>query len=184
MKRHGRKDGGNKGDVTFASRHLIPIPQLVNERTRKKGKNPDDVVFLGGNREMAGEKILIIDDNPVNIELASDLLKLHGFQMLQAIDAETGIGIAKAEIPDLVLMDIQLPGMDGLEATRRLRADKATRNIPIVAITAFAMKGDEEKAIKAGCIGYIPKPINTRTFPETINNYLQKTRKGLRGTAE
>lgn len=123
---------------------------------------------------MAGEKILIIDDNPVNIELASDLLTLHGFQMLQAGDAETGIVIAKAEIPNLILMDIQLPGMDGLEATRRLREDAATRNVPIVAITAFAMKGDEEKAMKAGCIGYIPKPINTRTFPETIKNYLRK----------
>ncbi len=127
---------------------------------------------------MAGEKILIIDDNPVNIELASDLLKLQGFQILQAGDAETGIMIAKAEIPDLILMDIQLPGMDGLEATRQLRENAATRDVPIVAITAFAMRGDEEKALKAGCSGYLPKPINTRTFPETIKNYLRKTRKG------
>ncbi len=123
---------------------------------------------------MAGEKILIIDDNPVNIELASDLLKLHGFQMLQARDAETGIEIAKAEIPDLILMDIQLPGMDGLEATGLLRENAATRNVPIVAITAYVMKGDEEKAMKAGCIGYLPKPINTRTFLETVKNYLRK----------
>ena len=128
---------------------------------------------------MGGEKILIIDDNPVNIELASDLLKLHGFQMLQAKDAETGIELAKAKMPDLILMDIQLPGMDGLEATRRLKKDATTRNVPIVAITAYAMKGDEEKALKAGCIGYMPKPINTRTFPETIRNYLRKTRKSL-----
>lgn len=123
---------------------------------------------------MAGEKILIIDDNPVNRELASDLLKLHGFQMLQAKDAETGIELAKAKMPDLILMDIQLPGMDGLEATRRLKEDATTMNVPIVAITAYAMKGDEEKALKAGCIGYIPKPIDTRKFPETIKNFLRK----------
>lgn len=123
---------------------------------------------------MAGEKILIIDDNPVNRELASDLLKLHGFQMLQAKDAETGIELAKAKMPDLILMDIQLPGMDGLEATRRLKEDATTMNVPIVAITAYAMKGDEEKALKAGCIGYIPKPIDTRKFSETIKNFLRK----------
>lgn len=95
---------------------------------------------------MAGEKILIIDDNPVNMELVSDLLKLHGFQILQAGDAETGIKLARATIPDLILMDIQLPGMDGLEAARILKEDTVTMNVPIVAITACCYERGQRKS--------------------------------------
>ncbi len=122
---------------------------------------------------MAGKKILIIDDNPMNVELASDLLEVNGFQVLQAEDASTGIELARNERPDLILMDIQLPGMDGLQATRILKEDVATRGIPVVALTAHAMKGDEENVLKAGCVGYISKPIDTRKFPGKVEGFLK-----------
>ncbi len=123
---------------------------------------------------MAEGSILIIDDNQMNRELASDLLELHGFQILQAGDARTGIELARTKNPDLILMDIQLPGVDGIEATRMLREDRITKDIPVVALTAHAMKGDEEKVLKAGCIGYISKPIKTREFPGIVGGFLKK----------
>ena len=98
---------------------------------------------------MTGEKILIVDDNQMNMELVSDILGINGYQVLQAGDAKTRIDIAKKELPDLILMDIQLPGMDGLHATSILKEDVETRDIPIVALTAHAMKGDEENILKS-----------------------------------
>ncbi len=123
---------------------------------------------------MSGEKILIIDDNQMNLELASDLLELHGFLVLKAEDSKTGVALAKTEKPDLILMDIQLPGIDGIEATSILKNDTITASIPVVALTAHAMKGDEEKILRAGCTGYISKPINTREFPKIVKSYLKK----------
>ncbi|GAB4462154.1 MAG: hypothetical protein OHK0029_28500 [Armatimonadaceae bacterium] len=127
---------------------------------------------------MAEKRVLIVEDNPVNMELATDLLEVAGYQVLQAEDAETGINLAKSELPDLVLMDIALPGMDGLTATTILRQDLATAHIPIVALTAQAMRGDEDKAITMGCIGYITKPINTRAFPKLVAEYSEKKNDG------
>ncbi|OHB35817.1 MAG: two-component system response regulator [Planctomycetes bacterium GWA2_40_7] len=124
---------------------------------------------------MSEEKILIIDDNPMNLELVSDLLELHGFLVIKAKDSKTGMELAQTEKPDLILMDIQLPGIDGIDATRILKEDIITADIPIVALTAHAMKGDEEKILKAGCTGYISKPINTREFPKIVKSYLKKT---------
>lgn len=122
---------------------------------------------------MAEKKILIVDDNQMNMELVSDLLEVNGFQVLQAGDASAGIDLARKERPDLILMDIQLPGMDGLQATRILKEDMATREIPVVALTAHAMKGDEENVLKAGCVGYISKPIDTRAFPGKVEGFLK-----------
>src|SRR5438034_335233 len=96
---------------------------------------------------MSGSKILIIEDNPMNLELAADLLEVHGYVVLKAENALKGIYLAKTDHPDLVLMDISLPDLDGLEATRKLKLDPATRHIPVIALTAHAMKGDEEKAL-------------------------------------
>ena len=124
---------------------------------------------------MSEEKILIIDDNPMNLELVSDLLELHGFLVIKAKDSKTGMELAQTEKPDLILMDIQLPGIDGIDATRILKEDIITADIPIVALTAHATKGDEEKILKAGCTGYISKPINTREFPKIVKSYLKKT---------
>ena len=119
-------------------------------------------------------KVLIIEDNPANMTLATFLLQSAGHSVLAARDAETGLTLARAEQPDLVLMDIQLPGMDGLEATALLKRDEATREIPVVALTALAMKGDEERIRAAGCDGYIAKPLAYRDFLATISSHLAK----------
>jgi CheY-like chemotaxis protein len=112
--------------------------------------------------------ILIVDDNPVNLKLASCVLQSADFQVLEAVDAVQALAIIRQTPPDLILMDIALPGMDGLTLTRQLKADEATRHIGIVALTASAMKGDDQKARAAGCDGYITKPIDTRKFPEQV----------------
>jgi two-component system cell cycle response regulator DivK len=109
-------------------------------------------------------KILVIEDNPANMKLTILLLDYAGYQVLQAGNAAAGIAVAREHMPDMILMDIQLPGMDGLEATRLLKADAATRNIKVVALTAFAMKGDEERILAVGCDGYIAKPIEYKDF--------------------
>lgn len=114
------------------------------------------------------EQILIIEDNLMNMVLVTDLLKSAGYGVLQAEDAEAGIHLARTASPDLILMDLALPGMDGLCATRQLAQDPRTKRIPIVALTAHAMKGDEARVREAGCMGYISKPIDTRTFVETV----------------
>ena len=109
-------------------------------------------------------KILIVEDNPDNMTLAVLLLQSAGHTVLSAIDAEAGLTLARDELPNLILMDIQLPGMDGLEATALLKRDDATRAIPVIALTALAMKGDEERIRAAGCDGYIAKPMGIRNF--------------------
>jgi two-component system cell cycle response regulator DivK len=117
-------------------------------------------------------KVLIIEDNAANMRLATFLLKSAGHSVLCATDAESGLTLARAEQPDLILMDIQLPGMDGLEATALLKSDAATRDIPVVALTALAMKGDEERIRAAGCDGYIAKPLVYKEFLTTIASHL------------
>jgi CheY-like chemotaxis protein len=123
---------------------------------------------------MADERILIIDDNATNLKLVAYLMKANGYVVDTALDAESAIEAIRQRHPDVILMDIQLPGIDGLELTRRLKADPATRDIVIVAVTAYAMKGDQAKALAAGCNDYIAKPIDTRTLPETIARHLAK----------
>jgi CheY-like chemotaxis protein len=116
----------------------------------------------------------VVDDNPTNLKLVSDLLAFEGHEVLKAMDAEQAQVVLNEVLPDLILMDIALPGMDGLTLTRQLRADARTRHIRIVALTAFAMKGDEQKAIAAGCDGYIIKPINTRSLPGEVAGILAR----------
>ena len=115
-----------------------------------------------------GEPILIVDDNPTNMKLVSFLLSSRGYVVRTAGSASEALNLLESFHPRLILMDIQLPGMDGLELTRRLKAAEATRDIKVVAVTAYAMKGDEEKARQAGCDGYITKPIDTRALPRQI----------------
>jgi two-component system cell cycle response regulator DivK len=118
--------------------------------------------------------VLVVEDNPANMTLATFLLKSAGYAVLSATDAEAGLALARTEQPDLVLMDIQLPGMDGLEACAILKKNEATRDIPVIALTALAMKGDEERIRAAGCDGYIAKPLAYREFLATIAARLQK----------
>lgn len=119
-------------------------------------------------------KILIVEDNESNMKLFDFLLRRAGHCVLQAGDAETGLMLARRETPDLILMDIQLPGMDGLTAARILKQDPATRDIKVVALTALAMKGDTERILAHGCDGYIDKPIHHRTFLEDVGAALGK----------
>jgi two-component system cell cycle response regulator DivK len=113
-------------------------------------------------------KVLVIEDNPANMRLAIFLLRSVGHTVLSATDAEAGMVLARDERPDLILMDIQLPGMDGLEAVLLLKRSEATRAIPVIALTALAMKGDEERIRAAGCEGYIAKPMRYRDFLATV----------------
>jgi len=124
---------------------------------------------------MAGEKILMIEDNPINAELVIDLLELEDYNVIHAENAEEGIELTRSEMPALILMDVGLPGMDGLEATRILKNDEKTKNITIVVLTSHAMKGDANRAIEAGSDGYITKPIDTREFPKQVAQFLSKT---------
>jgi len=121
---------------------------------------------------MTGNKILIIEDNLLNLELATDLLEANGFVVSSAQTAEEGLRMARELLPDLVLMDFSLPGMDGLSATKNLKADPATCHLAVVGLTANAMKGDEETALNAGCDGYLTKPIDTRTFVATVTQFI------------
>lgn len=122
---------------------------------------------------MTEGRILIVEDNPLNLELATDILSGAGFDVLPASLAREGLRLTLAEQPDLVLMDIRLPDLDGVSAVRILKEDPATSSIPVIALTAQAMRGDEEAARSAGFDGYISKPIDTRTFARTVKTYLR-----------
>jgi len=121
---------------------------------------------------MANETVLVIEDNEMNMKLARSLLQIGKYSVLEAIDAENGIRLAREHHPDLILMDIQLPGLDGLTATQKIKDDPAMKDITIVALTSYAMQGDEKKAMDAGCAGYIAKPIDTKSFLETLRQFL------------
>ncbi len=118
-------------------------------------------------------RILVVEDHPDNMTLAVLLLQSAGHTVFSAIDAEAGLMLARTELPNLILMDIQLPGMDGLQATTLLKADTATRGIPVIALTALAMSGDEERIRAAGCDGYISKPMRVHEFLAAVAARLQ-----------
>jgi two-component system, cell cycle response regulator DivK len=122
---------------------------------------------------VAGEKILLVEDNPVNRRLAIFLLRSQGYQVREATSALEAFEILKAEQFDLIVMDIQLPGTDGLEATTKLRAEPATAQVPVIAVTSYAMAGDRDKALAAGCSGYVTKPIDKTIFLAEIGRHLK-----------
>jgi len=121
---------------------------------------------------MNHETVLVLDDSPDNLILTQFLLETEGFEVRTAEHAEQALHILQTYRPILILMDLQMPGIDGLELTRQLRANPMWNDVPIVALTAYAMKGDEEKALTAGCDGYLTKPIDTRTFPTAVRSLL------------
>lgn len=118
----------------------------------------------------------MVDDNAANLKLLSYLLSARGYEVRVAESAEAALSVMETFLPRLILMDIQLPGMDGLALTRKLRATPATSDVTIIAVTAYAMTGDERKALDAGCDGYITKPINTRSLPATVAEHLGRSR--------
>ena len=118
-------------------------------------------------------KVLIVEDNELNMKLFNDLLEAHGYTTLQTKDGREALSIAREHRPDLILMDIQLPEISGLEITKQLKEDAELRSIPVVAVTAFAMKGDEERMLQGGCSAYIAKPISVTQFLETVRRFLK-----------
>lgn len=125
-------------------------------------------------------RVLLIEDNPTNRKLIGDVLRRAGHDVREAFSADEGIPVAVALHPDLIVMDIQLPGTDGLTATRLLRADHATRDIPILAVTAHAMRGDEKRILAAGCDGYVAKPIAYKLLLAEVNRLLGQAKEGKR----
>lgn len=123
---------------------------------------------------MPNDPVLVVDDNAQNLKLVRVLLVSEGYEVRTAVDAEEALKVLETFTPALILMDLQLPGMDGLELTRQLKADPQRRSISIIALTAYAMKGDELKALNAGCDGYIAKPIDIEELPKTLRAHLAR----------
>jgi len=123
---------------------------------------------------MPAERVLIVDDNAMSLKLAAFVMNAHGYDVAVAVDAKSALEEIRWQRPDVVLMDIQMPGMDGLELVRELRADVALHDLLIIAMTAYAMKGDDKRALAAGCDGYITKPVDTRTLASTVASALKE----------
>ena len=128
---------------------------------------------------MANELVLIVEDNDKNLKLARDVLRFAGFRTVEATDGETGVRLAAEHCPALILMDIQLPGIDGITALERIRADAKTSQIPTVALTASVMTGDRERFVKAGFDGFIAKPIDVSAFPRQVSELIARGRAGM-----
>lgn len=126
----------------------------------------------GDSARRTGKRVLIVEDNELNMKLFNDLLEAHGYQTLQTRDGVEALQIAREHRPDLILMDIQLPEVSGLEVTKWIKEDEELRAIPVIAVTAFAMKGDEEKIREGGCEAYIAKPISVMSFLSTVDQFL------------
>ena len=125
------------------------------------------------------ELVLIIEDNEKNLKLTRDLLQINGFRTIEAASAENGIPLAVEQIPDVVLLDVQLPGIDGIAAVAQFRGNPTTAAIPVVALTAYAMKGDRERLLAAGFDGYLSKPISVKTFADDVRQYIGVANRGL-----
>lgn len=125
---------------------------------------------------MEVKKILVVEDNELNMKLLLHLLMVGKYMVSKAGSAEEGLELARQDQPDLILMDVQLPGMSGLDATRIIKSDPSMKEIPVIALTSFAMQGDEQKAREVGCDGYITKPISTRTFLQELNTCIEQYR--------
>jgi two-component system cell cycle response regulator DivK len=123
-------------------------------------------------------RILVVEDNPLNLKLVRDVLTASGYEVLSAVSGEEGVTLAATCDPDLVLMDLQLPGFDGYEALRRLREDPSLRSVPVVAVTAFAMREDRERARTSGFDGYLEKPISIRELPAQVSAFIGRGRAG------
>ena len=126
-----------------------------------------------GTEQAPAKTVLIVEDNELNMKLFNDLLEAHGYRVLQTREGLSALDIAREHKPDLILMDIQLPEVSGIEVTKWLKEDDGLRDIPVIAVTAFAMKGDEEKIREGGCEAYISKPISVASFLQTVDGFLK-----------
>ena len=179
VKRFVTMHGGSvttESEVGRGSTFTFTIPDAVRPNEEETGAAPGETASESeapGARWGERGVVLVVEDNPMNMKLATTILSASGFEVIEARCGEEAIAQLARRRPDLILVDIQLPGMDGLELTRRLKADPATAEIPAVALTAHAMKGDEERALEAGCADYIPKPIDPARFPAQIARHLR-----------
>jgi len=171
----------NKGSVfTF----VIPLGEVPGESpsleresdSRKASASPVSAPELPASDRRP--HVLVVEDNPLNLQLATDLLEANGFLVSKAETARDGLRLARTASPDIVLIDLRLPDMDGLSAARRLKSDPSTRHLPLIALTAHAMKGDEEQALEAGCDGYLTKPIDREAFVRTVTDHLTRRKNG------
>jgi|ERR1700687_5415529 len=151
------------GDECLRSTFARDVYPIYNDFIPRPGMRP---------RGLMPKKILVVEDDTDNRCIVAKVLSVEGYQVIEAIDGVEALAQARAEHPDLILMDLALPNMDGWEATRRLKSDPATRSIPVVALTAFAMRGDEEQARAAGCDDYIPKPARPVAIREVVKKYI------------
>lgn len=122
---------------------------------------------------MSDKNVMVVEDNEKNRKLVRVVLKAKGYNVIEATTGEEALGILKHQMPDIILMDIQLPGIDGLTLVKKIKADAITKDIPIIAVTAYAMKGDEQKFLETGCDAYVSKPINTQELPLVIEKYIK-----------
>jgi len=127
--------------------------------------------MLGDTSHTAPKRVLVVEDNELNLKLLKDLLEYQGYRVITTRLGEPALGLARQYKPDLILMDIQLPDISGMEATQRLKSDKQTREIPIIAVTAFAMSGDEARILASGCDAYVPKPFNVADFLRIVAHW-------------
>lgn len=125
------------------------------------------------------KRVLIVEDNPIGLELLTELVQAEGYRVISAVSGSEVLAIARAEPPDLILMDMQLPGVDGLTLTRALKAAPETTEIPIIGISAHALRDDMERALQAGCVAYLPKPIDTRRFRDLVTQLLAENPSSL-----
>jgi two-component system, cell cycle response regulator DivK len=123
---------------------------------------------------MTATRILVVEDNPKNMRLVRDVLEFSGYEVIEATTGEDGVRLAEVERPHLILMDLQLPGIDGAEALRRIRVGREGQDVPVVAVTAFAMDEDRNRAFDSGFDGYLEKPINVRRFPQQVRDFLDR----------
>jgi two-component system, cell cycle response regulator DivK len=157
----------------FGTRSEKPIVDYNTEIGRADA--PSSSQRFGGLTEMQ-KKVLVVEDNELNMKLFNDLLEAHGYKVIQTRDGLSALDIARQHMPDLILMDIQLPEVSGIEVTKWLKEDETLRSIPVIAVTAFAMKGDEQKIREGGCEAYISKPISVMSFLQTIDRFLKTPR--------
>jgi two-component system cell cycle response regulator DivK len=122
---------------------------------------------------MSGNRILVVEDNPKNLKLVRDVLEYSGFEVVEATTGEDGVRLAAESAPDLILMDLQLPGIDGAEALRQIREGDHEHHVPVVAVTAFAMSDDRERAFASGFDGYVEKPISARALPQQVRDFIE-----------
>jgi two-component system, cell cycle response regulator DivK len=155
---------------------MLYVPRYSCSGTRCRSAAEENSWMLGDPSDPAPKTVLVVEDNELNLKLLHDLLEYQGYTVIATRLGETALGLARQYKPDLILMDIQLPDISGMEATQRLKSDEQTRDIPVIAVTAFAMSGDEARILSSGCNAYVSKPFNVAEFLQLVEHWTSETR--------